>query len=450
MSIRKKTLVTLVFSLVALVSVLYGVLSVVVTAGFGSVERQDAAVNMQRVREAWNRSIQNLGMKLGDWSSWDDTYAYVVDRNEHYASANLVGGPFESMKIDMMFFFDPQGQPVKLIGWDRAEHKEAPVPEKLIAAHFGPDSPNVLLRSPEATREGVVLTHGYPPLLFCSKPILTSSGDGPIRGTMVFACWFDGERQDALQQLTKLSLRFHSQTDETTSRDIAAVMPDLSMDGAYVVQPQSEKIMAGYVGIADVYGKPAMILCADLPRNIHRQAVATLRWILLALIGVGVAFCGIIVLMLENVVLKRLAGFSSAVSGITESFDFSRRLDIPGADEISKLGRSVDGLMAACEQVMYVGMQGTEDAAAAPAAEDAETASARRRRGGVEMGQKLSSYYDYALQKGGLPFQVKLAMKTVLSQAKAKEVPDSPENVQLFYKTLQDLLGNDPSIPKPL
>jgi hypothetical protein len=66
------------------------------------------------------------------------------------------------------------------------------------------------------------------------------------------------------------------------------------------------------------------------------------------------------------------------------------------------------------------------------------------------MGQKLSSYYDYALQKGGLPLQVKLAMKTVLSQAKAKEVPDSPENVQLFYKTLQDLLGNDPSIPKPL
>lgn len=357
LSIRKKTLVTLVFSLVALVSVLYGVLSVVVTAGFGTVERRDAMVNMQRVTEAWNRSLQALEMKLGDWASWDDTYAYVVDLNEHYASANLVGAPFESMKIDMMLLFDTQGRPVKMMGWDRTAHREVPIPENLVAAHFSPDNSNILFKTTDGMRQGVVLTRGLPPLLFCSKPILTSNGDGPIRGAMVFASWFDAERQESLQQLTRLSLRYHAETDAATPRDIAAVLPSMRAEGAVVVQPASERIIAGYTSITDVYGRPAMVICADLPRDIHQQAKATLNWIFLALIGVGIAFCGIIVLLLERVVLRRLSGLSAAVSGITDSFDFTRRIDVAGSDEISRLGRSVNGLVAACEQVMDVGMQ---------------------------------------------------------------------------------------------
>jgi sensor domain CHASE-containing protein len=372
LSIRRKTLVTLVFSLVALVSVLYGVLSAVVTAGFGTVERRDAMVNMQRVTEAWGRSLQALEMKLGDWASWDDTYAYVVDQNEHYASANLVGAPFESMKIDMMLLFDPQGRPVKMMGWDRTAHREVPIPENLVAAHFSPDSPNILFKTTNAMREGVVLTRGLPPLLFCSKPILTSNGDGPIRGAMVFASWFDAERQQSLQQLTRLSLRFHANTDESTPRDVASVLPGMRADGAVVVQPASERIMAGYTSITDVYGQPAMVICADLPRDIHQQAAATLNWILLALIGVGVAFCGIIVLLLERVVLRRLSRLSATVSGITDSFDFSRRIEISGDDEISRLGRSVNGLVAACEQVMDVGMQTAGDASAIDSEEDVE------------------------------------------------------------------------------
>lgn len=65
------------------------------------------------------------------------------------------------------------------------------------------------------------------------------------------------------------------------------------------------------------------------------------------------------------------------------------------------------------------------------------------------MGKVLMNYYAYAMQKGGLPLQVKLAMKTFLSQGKAKEAPDTPESVQLFYKSLKELLGDDPTIPKP-
>jgi hypothetical protein len=66
------------------------------------------------------------------------------------------------------------------------------------------------------------------------------------------------------------------------------------------------------------------------------------------------------------------------------------------------------------------------------------------------MGQKLIRYYDFAKQKGGLSLQVKLAMKTSMSQPQALTAPDSPDNLRRFYTTLVELVGNDPGIPKPV
>jgi hypothetical protein len=65
------------------------------------------------------------------------------------------------------------------------------------------------------------------------------------------------------------------------------------------------------------------------------------------------------------------------------------------------------------------------------------------------MGAKLVSYYQYAARKGGLPLQMKLAMKTGMSQPKAMEQADTPEALKTFYTVMKELAGNDPEIPMP-
>ena len=65
------------------------------------------------------------------------------------------------------------------------------------------------------------------------------------------------------------------------------------------------------------------------------------------------------------------------------------------------------------------------------------------------MGAKLLSYYEFAKAKGGIQLQVKLSMKTCLTQAKVANEPDSPELVKKFYEALRELTGNDPGVPKP-
>ncbi len=65
------------------------------------------------------------------------------------------------------------------------------------------------------------------------------------------------------------------------------------------------------------------------------------------------------------------------------------------------------------------------------------------------MGARLVSYYQFAKDKGGIALQLKLAMKTAMSQVNAESAPDSPQNLALFYKALQDLLPGEVAIPRP-
>lgn len=62
------------------------------------------------------------------------------------------------------------------------------------------------------------------------------------------------------------------------------------------------------------------------------------------------------------------------------------------------------------------------------------------------MGDKMLKYYDYAMQKGGITLQMRLAMKTGVSSADAKVSPDLPDKVQKFQAALKELL-NDPGVP---
>ncbi len=65
------------------------------------------------------------------------------------------------------------------------------------------------------------------------------------------------------------------------------------------------------------------------------------------------------------------------------------------------------------------------------------------------MGVRLSEYYDIAKRKGGIPAQVKLAMKTCLTQRNVREMPDTPALLREFYEALCEIVRDTRDIPPP-
>lgn len=364
MTIRKKTILTLLGVLLISNVFLGFILSRHIGSGFKQIEEREARRNMERVRQALLNTTETVCSKLTDWAVWDDTYRFMQDGNGEYLESNLVDASFTGMQLNLIMFYNLNGSLKYGIAFDDEVDKMKELPSSLIAEHFGPASP--LLRHPtlESVQGGVLISRDDTPLFFCSMPIRTSSGTGPSRGTLVFGAYLNQSRKTALSNLTRLSLTFSA--DHASDPRFARALGPLTSENEIVLKTVSEDEIAGFIRIPDPSGTRSLVVQAALPREIHQEAKRTLRAALLALAGVGAAFSVTLLLLVEWIVLRRVARLGAGVREITDRFDFARRVDEEGTDELAQLGRSVNGLLAAMEQAVASVDPGGNDQAPQP------------------------------------------------------------------------------------
>lgn len=60
------------------------------------------------------------------------------------------------------------------------------------------------------------------------------------------------------------------------------------------------------------------------------------------------------------------------------------------------------------------------------------------------MGARLGKMYEWVGQQGGITAQMRLAMKTLLSQDKATAAPDTPEMIEKFKAAIKEIVGKEP------
>lgn len=59
------------------------------------------------------------------------------------------------------------------------------------------------------------------------------------------------------------------------------------------------------------------------------------------------------------------------------------------------------------------------------------------------MGARLVKAFDIAKAAGGIQAQMRLAMKSGVSSAKAEGLPDSPDNIKKMEAALKEVTGKD-------
>lgn len=357
MTIRRRTLTMMGLTLASLVGVLYLVLSGIVRSGFGAVEQRDAARDLEQVRQAFSHELDVIQQKTHDWAHWDDTYAFVLDGNDAYRRANLENITFTGMNLDFLVVADTGGRLVTAIA--RAERSGPPqaLAPAFTAAHFLPDSPLLSQAPGDPGHRGVLLTPGLPPALFCSLPITRTDGSGDIRGSLVFGRFFDAGRQEAFSRLVKLDVRFGEDGAPEPGAARGTALPGLERAGGAALREVDGATLRGYLSWPDFYGRESLLAQVSIPRDIHRQAQASLRALLIALIVAGTAFAAVFTALVERIVLRRVSALSADIGRIAPRFDFSARVAADGGDEIAALGQRINTLLAAVEQARAASRQ---------------------------------------------------------------------------------------------
>ena len=314
--------------------------------GYARLENEQATNNTQRVTAAIANDLENLEAPLADWAQWDDLYAYMQNRNPAFARGNLVDSTFTSLHIEVMVILDADGKPVYRNAFDLERKCRMPFPSGLAPVLAPKGNFLRLLKETKGPVGGVIIMPAAP-LLIAARPITESTGKAIPRGTLIMARFLDDDWRDHIASITHVHFIVRPLPAPYLSRDFRAAANRLLAGETTVVRPLDRKTIAGYSLVNDPYGQPALILQMQNSRGIHAQGLASIRYLILCLLGSGLIFGALALVLTDKYLLSRLSRLHQTVSDIAVSSDFSSRLAIEGNDELSSLSSAVNEMLGA-------------------------------------------------------------------------------------------------------
>jgi len=282
----------------------YGLRYLVILPSFSALEEADAGKDVSRVIDAINREAYHVGQQASDWSAWDDTYQFVQDGNEAYIVSNLARESLEeSVGIHLLYICDRDGRVV----W--GEVFDASRGGKLSLREFPADTlgkDHFLLQhsSPVSEYTGILLTEAGP-MLISSRPVVPTSGDGPARGSLIMGRFLGETLLRSLKQQTQIDFGIMPFDLAMGGPNMESILSRLLRE-RFVIEEIGPDLLRAYGMIVDLKGRPALLVTANLPREIMAKGREASKFASLSVLATAIALVvvgSILVMMVVNLLL---------------------------------------------------------------------------------------------------------------------------------------------------
>jgi PAS domain S-box-containing protein len=347
-TLRRRILIIIGATLVALIVGFYGVSSLILLRDFASLEKGDVTRDVKWVEGDLMRQSLNLNDKLSYWAVWDETYQFVEDRNQNFSHSHLDDTDFIELQVNFIVFVNSKGQVVWSKGFDPDSRKTSPVPPSFLRL-LNSGSPLLRHASVDSVHAGTVLL-AEGPALVVSRPIVTSHQTGPIRGSVIFGRFLDTKTFRRIADMAHVVLTVYPIDDPQLPADFRQARTELHGKGVVRVQIPENDFISGYAIWNDVFGKPSLLLRVDMPREIFMQGHKTIQYLVTWLLMIGLCFGLAMVVLMERLVLARLSRLIADVNRIRASGDVGARVTVGGSDELAGLADALNKMLGALQQ----------------------------------------------------------------------------------------------------
>jgi len=351
MKLRLKSVIAVCVTVFMLLAIFSSVAYVVVLSSFSELEKEHVMENVQRAKNVLDGMIADLDRFLLDWSCWDDTYYFVMDNNTEYIEANLLDLTFINAELNAMIFINSSGQIVFGKAFDLYEQTAIPISQSLLS---NIEDSGLLWNYSEITNHvsGLLLLQEGP-MLIASRPVTMSSGEGPIAGALIMGRNLDDAKIQELTQKTALTLNVQRLDDPQLQLSFQSMRSDSADSEQILVKPQNSDTILGYTLLSDVYGNPILVLKVDMPRNIYKQGLASLYYIVYSIVVGGLVFLGVFLILLEKLILARIEKISNITKEIRKSHNLSLRAPETGNDELSDFSREFNQMLSTVDTLEH-------------------------------------------------------------------------------------------------
>jgi len=330
-----------------LMSVVYTVSQKIMIDSITVSESKETESNAQRFTTNLNIELQNLNKTDSDWAPWDDTYQFIENNNTAYINSNLPDQTFINLGLNLMLFINQSRQLVFGKAFDLENQTAINLQDSEISQIL---NNNFLYTNDTEQSEGGLILFGGAPMLVISQPILTSEGEGPVRGALIMGCFLDKSESDAIAKAVGLPVTIFTIGTSQMPADFQLASKSLSPKEPVFAQVTNETNIAGYVLLSDVSGAPILITRVDSYRTAYLQAETSLNYLLGAFAALGIVIFAVTSFLLDKVVLSRVSRLTNDVVKIKPNSDQQNYVLVKGNDELSNLGCSINGMLTAIQE----------------------------------------------------------------------------------------------------
>jgi signal transduction histidine kinase/sensor domain CHASE-containing protein/ActR/RegA family two-component response regulator len=349
MKVRTKAFVIICITLALLIGVCVGFFQTATYNRFLAIERDLFAASLDRTGNTLANEFEELQKIARDWGSWDATYDFIQDLNPDYVTGNLNFDSLQTLDVDTMVFLHLSGKIRFSKTYDLAAHEETRLAQGLSRVFESRDF-HTWVHDQSISHQGFVRDGNGGICMFAAVPILDSSEKLPERGIFIVGRFFDTAHVQGIGTMLEVPISLISPDEEGTYPGIPGpALNELTRLGSSVADMSSEQAY-GYVLLRDIFQAPLAALQIDLDRSISRQGHQAVLYAAGFFIFSSLVFLGVVLILLDRSILRRMNRIITQVRSITEKRDGSARVSLSGRDELAHLGNNLNAMLAALEE----------------------------------------------------------------------------------------------------
>lgn len=346
MSLRTRTLLILAISLILALTILSFSLRKLLDSEFTKLENREVQEHTRRVELALENASKQLSSKATDWAQWDDTYKFMLDKNEDYLHSNISFETLSAISVSHVVYRSIDGLLVKGYEVDYISEKVNSLSneaQKILA-----ESTSTLAGStPEAIKSGFILVDNKP-YIYAAIPIFDSRRAEVCRGSLLFSIALDQKFTDLLAEQTRLKIRLLSIPELVDSKHLDInLIKSSKIPVAFAI---SNDEIRGYELLRDTEGTELRVIEVSLDRAIFMQGQDAVRYLISSLLIVMILTLVVSGFSINKWILNRLSHLQKQVSTINTKKLEGERINLKGNDELASLGSTINSFLYALEE----------------------------------------------------------------------------------------------------
>lgn len=300
--------------------------------------------DIKEIQKAYDNSLSTLILFSQAFSQWDDAYHFMKIKNKKFIDSNFVSGTYTNSRIDFMMYYDNFFQLYYGRTYDSSKNVLLPIPDSLI--EYLKHNPNFLSHKSITDHKAGLLNTRNGLIVMTSLPVLTSTGLGPSRGSLLMGYYLKDSFFNNIAQIVGAKLKFFPLSAISSDPLVKLEFSQLDFTQKTSQIALNKNIAYGFILITDINNTPVGVLRIEIPRNVYLQGISTSYHYFIIVIVIGLLVMLLTWYLLKIFVIDRIISISNQITKLNMENEFNQTITVTGQDELNSMINSVNRMMS--------------------------------------------------------------------------------------------------------